>query len=139
MTTDVKCIFCKIISGDAPAEVLFQNEELIVFLDIKPASSIHFMVVPKKHIPNINSLKTNEDKLLVERMLEVGKRVLELKNGNSKDSRIGFHCPPYTTVDHLHLHFIYPEADMSPYHQMLFQVHHLFFELADDVILRLST
>lgn len=51
------CIFCNIITGNAPSEKCYQNDELIVFKDIKPASKFHLLAVPLQHIPNINSLE----------------------------------------------------------------------------------
>lgn len=50
------CIFCKIISGEAPAEILSDGDDVIVFKDIKPASTFHFLAIPKEHIPNVNCL-----------------------------------------------------------------------------------
>lgn len=64
------CIFCKILTREAPATILFENDEIIVFADIKPAAKHHFLVVPKNHIPSINSLVSQEDKLLSEYILK---------------------------------------------------------------------
>lgn len=57
------CIFCKIISGDAPAEIVYRDDEVIVFKDIKPASTFHFLAIPKEHIPTVNSLTKNHTEL----------------------------------------------------------------------------
>ncbi|XP_057651378.1 adenosine 5'-monophosphoramidase HINT3-like isoform X2 [Diorhabda carinulata] len=138
MSSDQNCIFCKIVCGEAPSEILFQNDEIIVFKDIKPASKHHYLVVPKNHIINVNHLVTKEDKLLVQKMKEIGNRLLELNGGDSKDARLGFHCPPYNTVDHLHLHVISPVSEMEPYYQQVFQPHLLCFLLVDDVLKKLT-
>lgn len=50
------CIFCAIVEGKVPAEVVFEDEETLAFMDIYPASPGHTLVVPKKHVPNIYSL-----------------------------------------------------------------------------------
>lgn len=55
------CIFCKIISNEAPAHVKYQDKEIIIFNDIKPAAKYHYLSVPVKHISNINSVTTPED------------------------------------------------------------------------------
>ncbi|XP_028134848.2 adenosine 5'-monophosphoramidase HINT3 [Diabrotica virgifera virgifera] len=138
MTTDPNCIFCKIIAGDAPADILFQNEELVVFRDIKPESKHHFLVVPKKHILNVNSLQTNEDRLLVERMLEIGKKILAEHNGDLDDVRIGFHCPPFNSINHLHLHVISPASEMGFIKRQVFRPNTWWFQSVDDTLLRLS-
>lgn len=55
------CIFCKIISGESPGDILYKDEDFIIFKDIKPASTFHYLVVPIKHIDNINSLNASQD------------------------------------------------------------------------------
>lgn len=56
------CIFCKIISGESPGEILHQDDQVMVFKDIKPASKHHYLSVPRQHIININYLKSAEHK-----------------------------------------------------------------------------
>lgn len=55
-----KCIFCKIISEEAPGDVLYKDKEIIVFKDVKPASKYHYLSVPIKHIDNVNSLTSSK-------------------------------------------------------------------------------
>jgi histidine triad (HIT) family protein len=50
---DRGCIFCAIIEGQAPAEVLFEDEETLAFMDINPASPGHTLVIPKRHVQDI--------------------------------------------------------------------------------------
>jgi histidine triad (HIT) family protein len=52
------CLFCKIIAGDIPSKMVYQDEHLVVFHDIAPKAPTHVLVVPRKHI---RSLKTAED------------------------------------------------------------------------------
>ena len=47
------CIFCKIIKGEIPAEKIFENEEILAFLDINPVNPGHSLVIPKKHFENL--------------------------------------------------------------------------------------
>lgn len=46
------CIFCKIIAKEIPADIVYENDNFIVFKDIKPSAPIHWLVVPKKHTAN---------------------------------------------------------------------------------------
>lgn len=48
------CIFCKIIAGNIPANVVFENEHVFAFHDIQPAAPVHILIIPKKHIPSMN-------------------------------------------------------------------------------------
>jgi histidine triad (HIT) family protein len=50
------CIFCAIIEGRAPAEVVFEDEETLAFMDINPANPGHTLVIPKRHVRNIYDL-----------------------------------------------------------------------------------
>lgn len=57
------CVFCNIVARIQPADVIFEDDEIIIFKDIKPASKVHFLVVPKLHVKGPNTL-TNEHKNL---------------------------------------------------------------------------
>ncbi|CAH1098723.1 unnamed protein product [Psylliodes chrysocephalus] len=132
------CIFCKILTREAPATILFENDEIIVFADIKPAAKHHFLVVPKNHIPSINSLVSQEDKLLIERMVQIGKKVLEDNGGDVNDVRLGFHCPPFNSISHLHLHVISPASEMGFFSRLVFKPNTYWFQCVDDTLTRLN-
>ena len=52
----MSCLFCKIIAGDIPAEIKFQDDQVIAFADINPQAPIHFLIVPKLHVENAAEL-----------------------------------------------------------------------------------
>ncbi len=54
------CVFCDIVNKTTNTEILFENEDLIAFKDIKPASKFHFLIIPKKHIINTKALTIND-------------------------------------------------------------------------------
>jgi len=58
------CIFCKIINKEIPSEIIFEDEEVIVFKDIKPKAPVHLLIVPKKHIESINEAQEEDKKLI---------------------------------------------------------------------------
>lgn len=62
------CIFCKIIRKEIPADIVYEDEEIIAFKDIQPAAPIHILVIPKKHIPSLAYLE-NEDEALIRKNL----------------------------------------------------------------------
>lgn len=47
------CIFCKIIAGEAPADMIYADDELVAFMDIYPASRGHLLIVPRRHVRNL--------------------------------------------------------------------------------------
>ncbi|XP_031726172.1 histidine triad nucleotide-binding protein 3-like isoform X2 [Anarrhichthys ocellatus] len=107
------CIFCLIAHDqDKETEVIKENRELVCFRDIVPAAPHHYLVVPKQHIQSCLSLQSRHIHL-VERMAEMGKAVLHDQGiTDMKDIRLGFHQPPYTSVDHLHLHVLAPASQI---------------------------
>jgi histidine triad (HIT) family protein len=50
------CIFCKIIEGKIPAKIVYEDETVVAFWDANPASPIHILIVPRKHIPTLNDV-----------------------------------------------------------------------------------
>ena len=52
----MSCLFCKIIAGEIPAEIKFQDELVIAFADINPQAPVHILVVPKLHVENAAEL-----------------------------------------------------------------------------------
>lgn len=50
------CVFCKIIQGRIPAEIVYQDDTVVAFHDANPASPIHVLIVPRKHIPTLNAI-----------------------------------------------------------------------------------
>ncbi|XP_034555595.1 histidine triad nucleotide-binding protein 3-like [Notolabrus celidotus] len=115
------CIFCLIAHGkDEEAEVMKKNKELVCFRDIDPAAPHHYLVIPKQHINSCHSLHKGHIGL-VKRMAEMGKEVLQDQGfTDAKDIRMGFHQPPYTSVNHLHLHVLAPANQISMYYEYKF-------------------
>jgi histidine triad (HIT) family protein len=58
------CIFCNIVNGKTDTAFLFEDEELVVFRDIKPHAPVHLLIVPRKHIRSINDLEAEDTGLL---------------------------------------------------------------------------
>uniref|UniRef100_A0A3Q2NNJ9 Histidine triad nucleotide binding protein 3 n=1 Tax=Fundulus heteroclitus TaxID=8078 RepID=A0A3Q2NNJ9_FUNHE len=102
---DESCIFC-LIAHNRDEE----TTELVCFKDVFPAAPHHYLVVPRKHIVSCKSLNRRSISL-VERMANFGKEVLRDQGiTDMKDVRLGFHQPPFISVDHLHLHVLAPAS-----------------------------
>ncbi|XP_047429095.1 adenosine 5'-monophosphoramidase HINT3-like [Mugil cephalus] len=115
------CIFCLIANNrDEETKILKQNEHVVCFRDIYPAAPHHYLVVPRQHITNCHSLHRGHIDL-VEQMVELGKATL-IDQGitDMTDISLGFHQPPYTSVDHLHLHVLAPASKISEYMEYKF-------------------
>ncbi|XP_026317401.1 histidine triad nucleotide-binding protein 3-like isoform X2 [Hyposmocoma kahamanoa] len=113
------CVFCNIVNKLENTELLFEDDEVCVFRDIKPATGFHVLTIPKRHIDDVKSL-TSADKQLVAKMLRTAKELLAKNNLSEDDARFGYHWPPFRSVKHLHLHTIAPESDMGYIARMIF-------------------
>ena len=65
---DPNCIFCKIIQGKIPSRKVYEDEDMFAFHDINPWAPVHFLVIPKLHIPSMAQI-TQEHAGLLGRML----------------------------------------------------------------------
>ena len=101
------CIFCKIVSEEAKAEIVYRDEQVTAFRDIHPAAPTHILIVPNKHIESVGTLDV-EDEPLIGHLFTVARQLAE-KDGISKG---GYRLITNTganggqTVFHLHVHLI---------------------------------
>ena len=100
----VECIFCKIINGEIPSKKIYEDENVLAFLDINPSSPGHTLVVPKRHILdfqeiddddllNLMKICKNLSKKIISALDADGYSILQ-NNGIAQD------------VKHFHLHII---------------------------------
>ena len=104
-TTD--CIFCKIIQGEIPSNNIFEDDTVVAFLDINPAAPTHILIIPKEHIPSINELDPEHEKL-VGHLFTVGKHLAEIHGVEKSGYRLLINTGPDSgqIVYHLHLHLL---------------------------------
>ena len=108
-------IFGKILRGELPADVLFEDESVLVFRDINPVSDFHVLVIPKKLIAHCDAVDC-DDVPLLQHMQRVALEVLQREMPGldvqaaqaSSTVALGYHKAPFITVKHLHLHCIHP-------------------------------
>ncbi|KAF8963159.1 HIT-like domain-containing protein [Flammula alnicola] len=96
------CKFCH-ASAENGFRVVYEDESFLAFEDRSPASKHHYLVIPKRHITSVKSLKKS-DVELVQKMEEVGNTVLNDLDVPNSMRKMGFHIPPFNSVYHLHLH-----------------------------------
>jgi histidine triad (HIT) family protein len=99
-------IFSQIIRGELPAEKVFESEHIVAFKDINPAAPIHILIVPKKEIPNLQSV-TTQDLPLISEMIIAAQTLaerFEIADGYRLLTNNGEAAGQ--TVPHLHFHLI---------------------------------
>jgi len=103
----MNCLFCQIAQGAIPADIIYQDDVVIAFNDIKPHAPQHLLIVPKKHISTLNDLET-EDTLLVGHMVQTASRLAKENNIAEDGYRLVINCNAGAgqTVFHLHLHLL---------------------------------
>lgn len=98
-----KCIFCKIVKGEAKSWKVFENEHVYVFLDIHPMNKYHTLVIPKKHYVNIFDIPDDELREVISAVRKVVK-LYEEKIG-IKNVQIINSSGSEAQQDVFHLHF----------------------------------
>ncbi|KAF8151030.1 HIT-like domain-containing protein [Crassisporium funariophilum] len=96
------CTFCH-ASNENGFKIAYEDDSFVAFEDRKPASTFHFLVIPKGHIESVRSLR-KADVILVKDMENIGNVILGSLDVPLPMRRMGFHIPPFNSVSHLHLH-----------------------------------
>lgn len=102
------CIFCKIVAGEVPSRKVYEDEDIYVFHDISPWAPVHFLMIPKRHIPSLAQLESQDAELMGKIMTLAPKLALEQGCNPYPDG--GFRVVVNTGLEggqeihHLHIH-----------------------------------
>lgn len=102
-----ECIFCRIIRGESPAQIVYQDDQVTVFWDISPKTPIHLLVIPNQHIESLNQLENVDAELMGKLCLTAAR--LAAEQGISESGYrlvINTGADAGQSVSHLHLHLI---------------------------------
>ena len=101
------CLFCKILSGDIPAEIVFESDTAIAFRDINPQAPTHVVIIPRKHIATINEIAA-EDEALVGSLYSAAREIAAAEGIAEDGYRAVMNCNEGAgqTVFHIHLHLL---------------------------------
>ncbi|KAE9383039.1 HIT-like protein [Gymnopus androsaceus JB14] len=99
---DSNCVFCD-VSVQNGFDVLWEDEKLIAFRDQIPASKYHIQVIPKEHIRSIRQLRKSDVQMLKD-MVKLAHQLLDELAIAGPTRKMGFHIPPFNSINHLHLH-----------------------------------
>lgn len=103
----MSCIFCQIIKKEIPAVIIYEDDEIIAFNDIRPIAPVHILIIPKEHIESVNDLE-DKDTELIGKMIILAKKIainLDIApNGYKLLFRVGEWGGQ--EVPHIHLHLI---------------------------------
>jgi len=101
------CLFCKIVAGEIPASIVYQDDRLVAFNDINPQAPLHALVVPRQHIASLNVLSVKDDELVGE-MVRRAAAIAREKGYADGGFRTVFNtnADAGQTVFHIHLHLL---------------------------------
>ena len=108
LNADPNCIFCKIIAGQIPSRKVYEDDDVFAFHDIHPWAPVHFLIIPKRHIPSMAQVCAADQALLGKIMMLVPQ--LALEQGCEPYPQGGYRLVTNTgeqggqEVHHLHFH-----------------------------------
>lgn len=101
------CIFCKIVKQEIPAKIIYEDEHVIAFDDLRPRAPIHKLIIPRKHIATLNDIETGDTELLG-RLLQTAKHLAKELQIDESGYRTVINCNAGggQEVFHIHLHLL---------------------------------
>jgi len=101
------CLFCKIVAGEIPADIIFESESVVAFRDINPKAPTHVLMIPKRHIATINEI-AEADKDTVGDLFLVAAKIAADEVLADDGYRVVMNCNAAAgqTVFHIHLHLL---------------------------------
>lgn len=101
------CLFCKIVDGDIPAELVYESETALAFRDINPKAPTHVLIIPRRHISTINDLEAG-DEALVGSLFSAARQIAADEGLADDGYRVVMNCNEAAgqSVFHIHLHLL---------------------------------
>lgn len=101
------CIFCKIANKEIDTKVVFENDRIIAFEDQNPQAPTHVLVIPKKHIPNLQEMALSDQQTLLPEIIQAIQQIAD-EEDLEKGYRVVNNCKDEggQTVSHLHFHLL---------------------------------
>ncbi len=101
------CLFCRIVAGEIPGDIVYQDKEFLAFRDINPQAPKHVIIIPKTHIASLTEL-TEQQQGLIGRLIILTRNLAEKEGIAESGYRLAVNCGPEggQVVPHLHFHLI---------------------------------
>ena len=104
------CLFCKIIAREIPASIIYEDNDILAFNDINPKAQVHFLVIPKQHIPTMLDLQAQHSELIANLILKAKQIAIDNNLTKGYKTHINTGKNGGQEIYHLHLH-IYGNRD----------------------------
>ena len=105
--SEKNCLFCKIVAGEIPADIIYESVTTIAFRDINPQAPLHVLIIPRKHIATINDI-TPQDQEIVGDLYLAARDIASSEGIADEGYRIVMNCNEAAgqTVFHIHMHLL---------------------------------
>ena len=107
------CIFCAIVAGDLPAEIIDSDDHTVTLMDINPATRGHALVIPRKHVADLLAIDADELRHTAVAAQRVAKRMEETLQPDGFNLLNATRAAAWQTVFHFHIHVI-PRYEDDP-------------------------
>ncbi len=106
--SDSSCIFCRIVAGEIPAKLVYEDEGCVAFHDLNPQAPVHVLVIPRRHIASLADARAPEDEATLGRVMIVAARVAKEQGLSAEGFRtvINTGAGAGQSVFHLHAHVL---------------------------------
>ena len=111
--TDPDCIFCKIVAGELPSQIVDQDERTIAFMDISPATRGHALVVPRRHSRDLLEIEADDLEATIDAAQRLARRVQARLGADGINLLNSCGSAAWQTVFHFHIHVI-PRYEDDP-------------------------
>lgn len=101
----MNCTFCKIVNKEIPADFIYEDTRVVAFKDIRPAAPVHYLIVPREHIPSILHLKENHE-TMISKLIFTTKKIAEKSGLAGYKIVVNVGREGGQLVDHLHFHLL---------------------------------
>lgn len=98
------CIFCRIIAGEVPATVVYQDDLVVAFRDINPVAPVHILVVPRRHVASLAEVG-EADRAWLGHLQEVAAELARREGIAATGFRLVVNCGPDAGQEVMHLHY----------------------------------
>ncbi len=98
------CLFCKIVKKEIPASIVYEDEAILAFDDIRPQAPVHTLIIPKEHISTLKEASDNHAELLGRILIKV-RDLARLKEIDRSGFRVVLNTGPDSGQEVFHLHF----------------------------------
>ncbi len=106
MTSDPNCIFCRIVSGAAPAAIIYDDAKSMAFMDAMPQSIGHALIIPKRHAETIYDIDADEAEMLIDRVRRIAAAIRQSIKPDGLMVAQFNGAAAGQTVGHIHFHLI---------------------------------